>query len=227
MTAGRRGHAAGGHMDMSGQAGNAEGGGEGRDAARALGTAPATFMCGVAAEYAAPVLQELQRMRRVHGDWLVARLRAALHDRYDIEREIGHGGMAVVYRARDRRFHRDVAIKVLREDGSRLASAERFAQEIALVSRLQHPHIVPLYDSGDVDGLHYFVMPCVEGETLRERLQREGALPLAEVVRIVGEVGEALAYAHARGVVHRDIKPGNILLQSGQPMLADSASRWR
>ena len=142
------------------------------------------------------------------------RLREALLRRHlSLDTELGKGGMAVVYRARDLRHDRTVAVKVLRADVA--GGAERFVREIRVASSLNHPHIVPLFDSGAVDGVPYFVMPFVEGESLRARLRREGRLPVADAVRIAGEVAEALAYAHARGVLHRDIKPENILLSQG------------
>ena len=140
-----------------------------------------------------------------------ARLREALAARsIDLDRELGRGGMSVVYLARDRRHDRLVAVKVLLPDVP--AGAERFLREIKLVSPLTHPHIVPLYDSGTVDDAPFFVMPYVEGESLRQRLQREGRLEVDEALRIAAEVAEAIEYAHERGVLHRDIKPENILL---------------
>ena len=140
-----------------------------------------------------------------------ARLREALAARsIDLDRELGRGGMSVVYLARDRRHDRLVAVKVLLPDVP--AGAERFLREIKLVSPLTHPHIVPLYDSGAVDDAPFFVMPYIEGESLRQRLQREGRLEIGEALRLAGEVGEAIEYAHERGVLHRDIKPENILL---------------
>ena len=150
-----------------------------------------------------------------------ARLAAALADRYRIERELGAGGMATVYLAADLKHGRRVAIKVLHAEFSAALGAERFLKEIALTASLQHPHILPLFDSGSVGGLLYYVMPYVEGETLRGRLKRERQLPIADAVRIATEAADALAYAHERGVVHRDIKPENILLQGGHSLVAD------
>ncbi len=149
------------------------------------------------------------------------RLSAALADRYVIEREIGAGGMATVYLAEDVKHRRKVAIKVLHPELSALLGPERFLKEIELTANLQHPHILPLFDSGSADGHLYYVMPFVEGETLRRKLEREQQLPIAEAVRIAGEVADALEYAHKRGVVHRDVKPENILLHDGRPLVAD------
>jgi serine/threonine-protein kinase len=149
------------------------------------------------------------------------RLRTGIADRYLLDKEIGRGGMATVYLAHDLRHQRDVAVKVLRPELAEAVGAERFLREIQTTARLIHPNILPLHDSGDVDGLLYYVMPYVPGETLRERLQREGPLPLADALRIAGEVADALAYAHSQNVVHRDVKPGNILLAGGHAMVAD------
>ena len=150
-----------------------------------------------------------------------ARLASALADRYRIERELGAGGMATVYLAHDLKHERDVAIKVLHPDLGAALGAERFLTEIRTTARLQHPHILPLLDSGDADGLLYYVMPLVTGETLRTRLERERQLPVDESVLIAREVADALGYAHGLGVVHRDIKPENILLQGGHALVAD------
>ncbi len=152
---------------------------------------------------------------------LLTRLRKALSDRYTIEREIGSGGMAVVFLAHDLRHDRKVALKVLRPELAAALGAERFLREIRLAAQLQHPHILPLHESGDADGFLYYVMPYVEGETLEERILREGALPLPEAVRTLREVIDALASAHAKGVVHRDIKPANILLSGGHAFVSD------
>ncbi|NJD11109.1 MAG: hypothetical protein FIB01_11980 [Gemmatimonadetes bacterium] len=151
----------------------------------------------------------------------VERLRSALADRYRIERELGTGGMATVYLAHDLRHDRDVALKVLRSDLAATLGAERFQREIQIAARLQHPNILPLLDSGEAAGFLYYVMPFVEGESLRERLAREGALPVGDVVRITRDVVDALTEAHAHGVVHRDIKPENILLRGRHALVAD------
>jgi serine/threonine-protein kinase len=150
-----------------------------------------------------------------------ARLSAALADRYRLERELGQGGMATVYLAEDPKHKRQVAIKVLRPELAAVLGAERFVQEITTTAQLQHPHILPLFDSGSADGFLYYVMPYVQGETLRARLDREKQLGVEEAVRITREVADALDYAHRHGVIHRDIKPENILLHDGRPMVAD------
>jgi serine/threonine-protein kinase len=142
-------------------------------------------------------------------------------ERYRIERELGAGGMATVYLAEDLKHHRKVAIKVLHAELSAVLGPERFLKEIELTASLQHPHILPLFDSGSADGLLYYVMPYVEGETLRARLERETQLPIADAVCIATEAADALDYAHRRGVVHRDIKPENILLHDGHALVAD------
>jgi eukaryotic-like serine/threonine-protein kinase len=151
----------------------------------------------------------------------VARLRAALVKRYVIDREVGHGGTAVVYLAHDRKHDRPVAVKVLRPDLAAVLGADRFLREIRTVARLQHPHILPLHDSGEAAGFLYYVMPFAEGESLRERLKRESQLPLGDALGIAAEVADALAYAHSHDVVHRDIKPENILLSGGHALVAD------
>ncbi|HEY7479550.1 MAG TPA: serine/threonine-protein kinase, partial [Gemmatimonadales bacterium] len=138
-------------------------------------------------------------------------LTTALSDRYRIERELGRGGMATVYLAQDLRHRRRVALKVLHPELAYALGADRFLREIEVAANLTHPHILPLHDSGEAAGLLFYVMPYVEGESLRERLNRETQLPLDDAVRIAREVGDALAYAHGHGVVHRDIKPENIL----------------
>jgi eukaryotic-like serine/threonine-protein kinase len=150
-----------------------------------------------------------------------ARLAAALADRYRLERELGQGGMATVYLARDLKHEREVAIKVLKPELAAVLGAERFVTEIKTTAALQHPNILPLFDSGSADGFLYYVMPYVEGETLRARLDRETQLGVDESVKLVREVADALQYAHEHGVVHRDIKPENILLHAGRPMVAD------
>jgi eukaryotic-like serine/threonine-protein kinase len=149
------------------------------------------------------------------------RLAAALADRYRIERELGAGGMATVYLAHDLRHQRDVAIKVLHPDLGAALGGERFLTEIRTTARLQHPHILPLLDSGEADGLLYYVMPLVTGETLRARLERDRQLSIADAVRIAREIASALDYAHRQNVIHRDIKPENVLLHDGQAIVAD------
>ncbi|HKY96453.1 MAG TPA: protein kinase [Gemmatimonadaceae bacterium] len=149
------------------------------------------------------------------------RLAASLGDRYKIERELGQGGMATVYLAEDARHHRKVAIKLLHPELSAILGTDRFLKEIELTANLQHPHILPLFDSGSADGLLFYVMPYVEGETLRGRLNRERQLPVDDAVRIAVDVADALDYAHRRGIIHRDIKPENILLLDGRPLVAD------
>ena len=148
-------------------------------------------------------------------------LRSAIADRYRIERELGQGGMATVYLAHDLRHERKVAIKVLRPELAAVIGAERFVREIRTVAALQHPHILGLIDSGEVNGTAYYVMPFVEGESLRDRLSREKQLPVGDAIRIATEVASALDYAHRHGVIHRDIKPENILLHDGQALVAD------
>ena len=149
------------------------------------------------------------------------RVRASLAGRYTIERELGRGGMATVYLARDLKHDRPVALKVLRPELAAVLGAERFLREIRLTAQLQHPHILTLIDSGEADGFLYYVMPYVEGESLRQRLEREGQLQLDEALRITRAIASALDFAHGRGVIHRDIKPENILLHQGEPMVAD------
>ena len=151
----------------------------------------------------------------------IDRLAAALADRYRIERELGQGGMATVYLAHDLKHDRKVAIKVLRPELAAALGHERFLREITTTANLRHPHILPLFDSGEAGGFLFYAMPFVEGETLRDRLGREKQLPLEDALRIAREVADALAYAHGRGVVHRDIKPENILLESGHAVVAD------
>jgi serine/threonine-protein kinase len=149
------------------------------------------------------------------------RLIAALSDRYAIEAEIDSGGMATVYRARDLKHERTVAIKVLRPDLAEAIGADRFLREIRTTANLSHPHILPLFDSGEANGFLFYVMPFVEGESLADCLEREGQLPVEDAVEIAREVADALAYAHEKGVIHRDIKPANIMLERGHALLAD------
>jgi len=151
----------------------------------------------------------------------IDRLKASLSDRYAIEREIGRGGMATVYLARDLKHERRVAIKVLRPELSTALGAQRFLREVRIAAQLQHPHIVPIFDSGEAAALLYCVMPYVEGQTLRELLERERRLPVEDALQIARNVAHALSYAHARGIVHRDIKPENILISQGYAVVAD------
>jgi len=148
-------------------------------------------------------------------------LKAALADRYAIDRELGHGGTATVYQAQDLKHGRAVAVKVLRPELAAALGAERFLREIEIAARLTHPHILPLHDSGEAGGFLYYVMPFVEGESLRDRLNREPQLPVEEAVRIAREVATALSHAHGHNLVHRDIKPENILLSGGEAVVAD------
>jgi tetratricopeptide (TPR) repeat protein len=155
-----------------------------------------------------------------HADQL-DRLKAALSDRYRVERELGRGGMATVYLAHDPKHQRPVALKVLRPELAVALGPERFLREIQIAAKLHHPHILALYDSGEADGLLYYVMPLVKGESLRERLNREKQLPLADALRIAREVSAALGHAHEHHVVHRDVKPENIMLASGHALVTD------
>src|SRR5881397_1602574 len=151
----------------------------------------------------------------------LARVQAALADRYTIERELGRGGMATVYLAQDRKHHRQVAIKVLKPELAAALGPERFLREIDTAARLNHPHILPLHDSGEAEGFLFYVMPYVEGESLRDRLSREKQLPLGDALQIAREVADALGYAHSHDVVHRDIKPENILFEAGHAVVTD------
>ena len=142
----------------------------------------------------------------------LTRLASSLGDRYRVERELGSGGMATVYLAHEERYDRRVAIKVLRPEIAAALGAERFLREIRMTAALQHPHILPLYDSGDAAGLVYYVMPFIEGESLRARLDQQKQLPIRDALDIARSVASALDYAHHRGLIHRDVKPENILL---------------
>jgi serine/threonine-protein kinase len=152
---------------------------------------------------------------------IISRLNIALTDRYRIERRLGEGGMATVYLADDIRHQRKVALKVLKPELAAVVGAERFLAEIKTTANLHHPHVLPLFDSGEADGFLFYVMPSLEGETLRDWLDREGQLPVDEAVAIAIAVAQALQHAHDRKVIHRDIKPGNILVQDGQPVVSD------
>ncbi len=164
---------------------------------------------------------------------VLIRLQAALADRYRIQRELGRGGMATVYLAEDLRHKRPVALKLFRPELAATIGPERFLREIETAARLQHPHVLPVFDSGEIQaegsdapGMLWYSMPYVEGESLRDRLRREVQLPVDEAVRIAREVALALDYAHRHGVVHRDIKPENILLSEGQALVADFGVAW-
>jgi TolB-like protein len=152
---------------------------------------------------------------------IAVQLGEGLRDHYVIERELGRGGMATVYLARDLKHERLVALKVLRPDLAATLGPERFLQEIKLAARLQHPHVLPVFDSGEAEGSLWYVMPFVEGESLRDRLAREGELPVAGAVQVLRDIASALAYAHRHGIVHRDIKPANVLLSEGGAVVAD------
>ena len=152
---------------------------------------------------------------------LPARLVEALEDRYTLQRELGRGGMATVYLAEDLRHGRRVAIKVLKPELAVVLGSERFLREIKLTAQLNHPHILPLLDSGEAGGLLYYVMPYLVGESLRDRLKLEKQLPIDDALRVTREVADALDYAHQNKVVHRDIKPDNILFQAGHAVVAD------
>ncbi|MEO8478026.1 MAG: protein kinase [Gemmatimonadota bacterium] len=151
----------------------------------------------------------------------VSRIRSALADRYQIERVLGEGGMATVYLALDLKHRRKVAVKVMRPELAETLGSERFLREVDIAAKLSHPHILPVYDSGAADGILYYVMPVVEGESLPAKLAREKQLPVEDALRLAREVAEALAYAHRQGFVHRDIKPANILLSDGHALVAD------
>jgi TolB-like protein len=149
------------------------------------------------------------------------RLAAALSGSYRIEREVGVGGMATVYLAHDLKHDRQVALKILRPELTAAMGTDRFPREIHIIAQMQHPHILPLYDSGAVDGFLYYVMPFVDGESLRAKLARSGPLPINEAVRMLQEITDALSYAHARGIVHRDIKPDNVMLSGRHAAVTD------
>jgi len=155
------------------------------------------------------------------ADSSLDRLRTALSGHYDIEKEIGSGGMATVYLATDLKHDRRVAVKVLRPELAAALGPDRFPREIKIVAQLQHPHVLPLHDSGESEGFLYYVMPFVDGESLRSKLDREGQLPIHDAIRILREVVDALAHAHARGIMHRDIKPDNVMLSGRHAMVMD------
>ena len=158
---------------------------------------------------------------RSHAAAAPEQLRTALAGRYEVERELGRGGMATVYLVRDLKHHRHVALKLLDPELGAVLGADRFLSEIRVTANLQHPNLLPLFDSGEAGGLLFYVMPYVQGESLRHRMDREKHLPVGEAVRIATAIASALDYAHRQGVIHRDLKPENILLQDGQPLIAD------
>lgn len=148
-------------------------------------------------------------------------LERALAGRYEIERELGRGGMATLYLAADLKHGRRVAIKVLDDEAAAAIGHDRFLREIEILARLTHPHILPLHDSGDANGRLYYVMPYIEGASLRERIERERRLPLEDALRLTREIASALGHAHRHGLVHRDVKPENVLLSEGYALVAD------
>jgi serine/threonine-protein kinase len=152
---------------------------------------------------------------------ILDRLKAALAERYRIERELGSGGMATVYLAHDVKHDRNVAVKVFRPELAAALGTERFFREIKITANLSHPHILPLLDSGEADGFLYYVMPLVEGDSLRDRMNRDKQLSVGDALKITTQVASALSYAHSRDIVHRDIKPENILFQAGEVVVAD------
>ncbi len=182
------------------------------------------ILASPAIAFAAPLLVDQAGQDATRADErnasLIERLRTSLSGRYTVERELGRGGMATVFLARDLRHDRAVAVKVLGENFVH-GGAERFLYEIRTAARLTHPHVLGVHDSGEADGALYYVMPYVAGETLRARLQRDGALPLPEAIRLIRELADALAYAHKQGVMHRDLKPENVLISGGHAVVAD------
>jgi hypothetical protein len=180
-----------------------------------------SVLASPAAALALPMLADLAEVEGKRRIELMATLKAALSDRYAVERPIGRGGMSEVFLARDLRHERAVAVKVLARDVVASAGVERFLQEIRVTARLNHPHILPVHDSGEVEGLLYFVMPYVEGETLRARLNSASPFSVPEILRLLRELADALAFAHVHGVVHRDLKPENVLLSGGHGVVGD------
>jgi serine/threonine-protein kinase len=180
-----------------------------------------SVLASPASELALPMLADLAVVEEGRRAALMDALKEALSSRYAVERVIRQGGMSTVFLAHDLRHDRAVAVKVLARDVVAPAGVERFLQEIRVTARLNHPHVLPVHDSGEVDGLLYFVMPYVEGETLRARLNSNDHLSLPEILRLLRELADALAFAHARGVVHRDLKPENVLLSGGHAVVGD------
>ena len=148
-------------------------------------------------------------------------LKAAVAEHYTIEHEIGSGGMATVYLARDIKHDRKVALKVLRPDLAAALGPDRFIREIRIAARLTHPHILPLHDSGEANGFLYYVMPYIDGESLRAKIERQGELPVHDAAKILSEVVDALAHAHGQGIVHRDVKPDNVLMSGQHALVTD------
>jgi len=177
--------------------------------------------CGIATPHARTIRSDEGFEAVAAPSDYLARLTAALSGKYALESELGQGGMATVYLAEDLKHERKVAVKVMRPELAAAIGSDRFVREIKLAAQLNHPHLLPLFDSGEADGFLYYVMPFVEGETLRDRLNREKQLPIEEAIRLTQEVAAALSYAHSHGVVHRDIKPENILLSHGEAVVAD------
>ncbi len=187
----------------------------------ALGRAGLPADVALASARAGPQIRGVLSHRAVAIAEILAALTEALRERYALGRELGRGGMATVYLARDLRHDRPVALKVLHPELAHAVGSERFGREIRFAARLQHPHILSVHDSGVADGMLWFTMPYVEGESLRDRLRRDGALPSADAVRLAREVAEALGSAHRQGIIHRDIKPENVLLSHGHALVAD------
>jgi serine/threonine-protein kinase len=160
-------------------------------------------------------------------DNVLDQLKSALADRYVIKHELGAGGMATVYLADDVRHGRQVALKLLKPELGAVLGGDRFLREIHIAAGLNHPHILALHDSGEVDGLLFYVMPYVAGESLRQKLERQTQLPIEDAIELIRQVASALDYAHRQGVIHRDIKPENILLQEGHAVVAASAESGR
>src|SRR5262245_29996363 len=152
---------------------------------------------------------------------LLDELSSALPERYRVDRQIGQGGMATVFVAEDTRYGRKVAVKLLNPDLASALGAERFEREIQVLGKLNHPHILPVLDSGESNGLLYYVMPFVEGQSLRDRLTQDGQLPIEEAIAITCDVADALTHAHSHGIIHRDIKPENVLIHGGHAVVAD------
>src|SRR5688572_16708449 len=179
------------------------------------------FLGEPASKYSAPLIAQVDQNDEQVSAAMLRMLTAALAPRYIVEGELGRGGMARVYLAHDNQLDRRVAIKLMNDDLSRTMGAERFLREIRITASLRHLNIVPVYDSGNVEGFLYYVMPHIAGESLFTKLRREPKLSLADALRIVRDVADALDYAHAHAIVHRDVKPHNILIESGRALVTD------